>query len=101
VFDESAKDELKDLSLNDCLEKGHSPHVNIDIIYPIGIVANVRKAFHQIIVKLDDRNMLKFLWFDDTELANPQIIQYHFQHFVFRLIQLFQLKPFITMSLAI
>ena len=67
VFDGSAKDGLKDLSLNDCLEKepNTTPHI-LDILikcrsYPIGIVADVEKAFHQIVVKPDDRNMLKFL----------------------------------------
>ena len=71
-------------SLNDCLEKGPNttPHI-FDILlkfrrYPIGIVADVEKAFHQIVVSPKDRNMLRFLWFDDIGKQNPQIIQYQF-----------------------
>jgi len=67
VFDGSAKDRLNDLSLNDCLEKGPNttPHI-FDILlkfrsYTIGIVSDVQKAFHQIVVVPKDRNMLKFL----------------------------------------
>lgn len=67
VFDGSAKDGLKDLSLNDCLEKGPNttPHI-FDILlksraYPISIVADVEKAFHQIVVAPKDRNMLKLM----------------------------------------
>ena len=91
VFDGSAKDGVKDLSLNDCLEKGPNttPHI-FDILlkfrsYPIGIVADVEKAFHQIVVSPKDRNMLRFLWFDDIGKQNPQIIQYQFCRLVFGL----------------
>ena len=91
VFDGSAKDGMKDLSLNDCLEKGPNttPHI-FDILlkfrcYPIGIVADVEKAFHQIVVARKDRNMLKFLWFDDIGKQNPQIVQYRFCRLVFGL----------------
>ena len=83
---------MKDLSLNDCLEKGPNttPHI-FDILlkfrcYPIGIVADVEKAFHQIVVVRKDRNMLKFLWFDDIGKQNPQIVQYRFCRLVFGLI---------------
>jgi len=91
MFDGSAKGGLKDQSLNDCLEKGPSNISHIfDIMmrfrgYPIGIVANVEKEFHQIVVKPDDRNMLKFLWFDDIESPKPQIVQYRFCYLVFSL----------------
>ena len=88
VFD---GDGLKDLSLNDCLEKGPNttPHI-FDILlkfraYPIGIVADVEKAFHQIVVAPKDRNMLKFLWYEDIGIQNPQIIQYQFCRLVFGL----------------
>ena len=79
------------MSLNDCLEKGlnTTPHI-FDILlrfrsYPIGIVADVEKAFHQIVMAPKDRNMLRFLWFEDISQQNPQIIQYRFCRLVFGL----------------
>ena len=82
---------MKDLSLNDCLEKGPNTTLHtFDILlkfrsYPIGIVADMEKAFHQIVVSPKDRNMLRFLWFDDIGKQNPQIIQYRFCRLVFGL----------------
>ena len=76
MFDGSAN--LKDLSLNDCLEKGpnSTPHsFNILLLkfrsYPVGIVSDVEKAFNQIVVATKDCNMLKFLWFDDISKQRP------------------------------
>ena len=54
VFDGSAKSGKDDLSLNDCLEKGPNlvPRIFDAIMkfrgYPIGIVADIEKAFHQV-----------------------------------------------------
>ena len=48
-------------------------------------MADVEKAFHQIVVSPKDRNMLRFLWFDDIGTQNPQIIQYRFCCLVFGL----------------
>ena len=73
---------MKDLSLNDCLEKGLNtiPYIFNILLkfrsYPIGIVSDVEKVFHQIVVALKDHNMLKFLWFDNISNCDPQIIQY-------------------------
>lgn len=71
MFDASAKENLKDFSLNDCLKKGpnSTPHI-FDMLlkfrnYPVGIDSDVEKMFHQIVVAGKDRNMLKFLWFDN------------------------------------
>ena len=82
---------MKDLSLNDCLERGPNttPHI-FDILlkfrgYPIDIVADVEKAFHQIVVSPKDRNMLRLLWFENIVMQNPQIIQYRFCRLVFGL----------------
>ena len=67
VFDGSAKHGTSNLSLNECLEKGPNlvPHL-FDVVirfrsYPVGIVADVEKAFHQIEINQDDRRMLRFL----------------------------------------
>ena len=91
VFDGSAKDSLKDLSLNDCLEKGpnSTPHIFNILLefrsYPVGIVSDVEKEFHQIVVATKDCNMLKFLWFDDISKQDPLVIQYRFCHLAFGL----------------
>ncbi len=76
VFDGSAKHGTSNLSLNECLEKGPNlvPHL-FDVVirfrsYPVGIVAEIEKAFHQIEINHDDRRMLRFLWFDDIYTRN-------------------------------
>jgi len=53
--------------------------------YPVGIVSDVEKEFHQIVVAGKDRSMLKFLWFDDIRKPDPQVIQYRFCRLVFGL----------------
>ena len=91
VFDGSAKHDGSNLSLNDCLEKGPNlvPHL-FDIIikfrgYPVGMVADVEKAFHQIEINPSDRKMLRFLWFDDIYKEHPNIVEYQFCGLVFGL----------------
>ena len=72
VFDGSAKPSEDDRSINDCLEKGpNSVPLLFDIIirfreYPIGLTADIEKAFHQIQIAPEDREKIKFLWFDDV-----------------------------------
>ena len=53
--------------------------------YPVGLVADVEKAFHQILIAPDDRKMLRFLWFDDVFKDNPTIKQYQFRRLPFSL----------------
>ena len=84
VFDGSAKFDKSTASINECLEKGPNlvPHL-FDIVvkfrgYPIAVVADIEKAFHQIQINPEDRGMLRFLWFDDIEKDCPQIKQYQF-----------------------
>ena len=90
VSDGSARDH-NSCSLNDCLEKGPNltPHV-FDIlvrfrVYLTGLTADIEKAFHQIAVDPRDRDMLRFLWFDNMQKEHPNIIQYRFCRLVFRL----------------
>ena len=63
VFDDSAKAD-NNVSLNDCLSKGpnHTPLI-FDIplrfrFYKIALVADIEKAFHQILINPSDRDML-------------------------------------------
>ena len=43
--------------------------------YPIGIAADVEKAFHQIVIHPNDRKMIRFLWFDDPFKEHPEIVR--------------------------
>ena len=91
VFDGSAKPSEDDLSLNECLEKGPNSVPSLfDIIlrfreHPIGLTADIEKAFHQIQIDPEDRKMIKFLWFDDIDKENPEIKHYQFRRLRFGL----------------
>ena len=91
VFDGSARADQNQYSLNDCLEKGPNltPHI-FDVLtkfrgYPVGLIADIEKAFHQISVNPADRDKLRFLWFKNIEGENPEIVQYRFCRLVFGL----------------
>ena len=91
VFNGSAKADRRLFSLNDCLNKGPNriPHI-FDMLlkfrsYPIGIIADIEKAFHQILIDPSDRDMLRFLWLDDIHKDRPGIVQYRFCRLVFGL----------------
>ena len=89
VFDGSAKSEKQHHSINDCLEKG--PNLTpliFDVLlrfrtYQIGITADIEKVFHQIMSNVEDRNMLRLLWFNGVQAAEPEIVQYRFCRLVF------------------
>ena len=77
VFDASAKG--MGPSLNDCLYKGQqlTPLI-FDILlrfrsYAIALTVDIEKAFLQISVAEEDRNYLRFLWFDDVFKNEPTI----------------------------
>ena len=84
VFDGSAKSSKDDLSVNDCLERGPNlvPHLFDTIVkfrgYPVGLIADIEKAFHQIVISPNDRKMLRFLWFDNIYDDYPVIKVYQF-----------------------
>lgn len=69
VFDASSRVKNQP-SLNQCLEKG----TNLIELIPsmllrfrtekIGVIADIRKAFLQIGLEINDRNFVKFLWYD-------------------------------------
>ena len=72
VFDASSKAK-NEPSLNDCLQKGPNLMELIPSILmrfrenKIGIISDIRKAFLMVGVEEEDRNFLKFLWWEDAE----------------------------------
>ena len=76
-------------ALYDCLHTG--PILTSDIpeiltrfrVQPIALVADIRKAFLVIAVKEEYREVLRFLWVDDVNLAEPKIVEYRFARVVF------------------
>ena len=72
VFDGSVKSNFGLHSLNDCLKRG--PNLTPLIFnvllkfrtHKIGITSDVEKAFHQIIINPEDRDMLRMLWFENV-----------------------------------
>ena len=89
VFDASAKAAPGLPSLNDCLNVGPalSPKI-FDILirfrkYRVAVVADIEKAFLNIGVEEIDRDVLRFLWIDELERDNPELLIYRFCRVVF------------------
>ena len=84
VFDASAKSSKQSLSLNDCLETGPNfvPPLFDTFInfrtHSVALTADIEKAFLQISIQEEDRNRLRFLWFEGIESDNPTIAQMRF-----------------------
>ena len=87
VYDASAKSD--GASLNDCLHKG--PKFNqliLDILlrfrsYKIALTADVEKAFLMISIDESDRDVLRFVWVDDVNKADPEIRVFRFARVAF------------------
>ena len=69
------------------IEKGTNltPHV-FEVLakfrsYPVGLTADIEKAFHQISVNPANRDQLRFLWFKNVKEERPDIVQYRFRRF--------------------
>ncbi|XP_076832060.1 uncharacterized protein LOC143477359 [Brachyhypopomus gauderio] len=86
VFDSSAK--YEGLSLNDVLLRG--PDMNNTLLgvlmrfrkEPIAVTADIQQMFYCFIVKEEDRDFLRFLWFKEND-PNKQIIEYRMKVHVF------------------
>ena len=52
-------------------------------MYPIAIVADIEKAFLMIRVMECDQDVLRFLWFKDVNVVNPEMQIYKFTRVVF------------------
>jgi len=86
VFDASNKTK-RTPSLNECLHKGPNQLELIPSVMmrfrenQIGVIADIRKAFQMIEVNKEDRNFLKFLWWEDRGKKN--IAEYRHTRVVF------------------
>ena len=84
VFDGSAKFDDEGLSINDCLNPGPNliPKL-LDVLvkfryHPVALSADIEKAFLMISVNESDRDMLRFLWFEEPPNPNSGIIHLRF-----------------------
>ena len=89
VYDCSAKSQSQEHSLNDCLETGPNfiPKL-FDVLVkfrdnPVGLIADIEKAFLMVGVRKEDRDMLRFLWFKNPENTYPELVQMRFCRLVF------------------
>ena len=91
VYNGSSKASKNLPSLNDCLLKGPSSNpLIIELLLrlrlnPAAFVCNIQKAFLQISLKENERNVLHCLWVDDTFTNNLSILIYRFCWVIFGL----------------
>ena len=87
VFDASSK--TVGPSLNECLYAGPSlSPLLVDImlrfrIFRVALVGDLEKAFLNVSVHPDDRNVLRFLWVSDVHSDSPEIVVKRFTRLVF------------------
>ena len=87
VFDAPSKETGP--SLNECLHKGPQTTLLIfDILlrfhtFKIAFVADIEKAFLQIVINEKDRDFLRFLWFDNVFSEQPEIVRNRFARVIF------------------
>ena len=87
VYDASAKMNKEKKSLNECLYRG--PVILHDLcgmlirfcIHPIAMVADIEKAFLQISLQRNQRNVTRFFWLKDIE--NPTMSRDNMQEYKF------------------
>ncbi|KAL3098129.1 hypothetical protein niasHT_029855 [Heterodera trifolii] len=92
VFDASSKLRKEFPSLNECLNKG--PNLYNDLagillrarLKPVLVTCDVEKAFLQISIHPDDRDALRFLWYEKPEDVNSPIVEYRFSRVTFGVI---------------
>ena len=90
VYDASAK-KSGGPSLNDCLYSGPPLSETIaDVLvrfrcHTTALVGDLKKGFLMISVAEDDRDALRFLWFDDPFSEEPKIIVFRFARVAFGL----------------
>lgn len=89
VFDASAKVKPSCPSLNDCTHTGPPLTPGIaDILmrfraHKVGLVADIEKAFLNIAVDEQQRDLMRFLWIDDVTKDDPNVEIYRFCRVIF------------------
>jgi hypothetical protein len=99
VYDSSCKTPAG-VSLNDCLEIG--PTLQNDMLtillrfraHPIGLTADIEKAFHQVGLHEQDRDFARFLWLKDPYDSKSDFESYRFRVILF----VASSSPFILLS---
>ena len=91
VYDGSAKLSDSNLSLNDCLQTGPNliPKL-VDVLLRfrskrIALTGDIENAFLMIGIRELDRDMLRFLWFNDPQREDSEILELRFTRLVFGL----------------
>ena len=88
VYNVSAKNS-SGTSLNSCLYTGPCLLKTVAEIlarfrlYPIALTADIEKAFLMIGIHPSDRDVLRFLWYEDAMSETPEVICYRFCRVVF------------------
>ncbi len=88
VYDASAKQDGQ-ASLNDCLDPGPCLLHNVAEIltrlrfYKTALTSDIEKAFLMISIQPNERDALRFLWFDDINEDNPKVIPMRFKRVIF------------------
>jgi len=94
VYDGSAKSSPKSLCLNDVILKGKrwlSDVVTMLLRFrknELAVVADIAKAFHQIAIREQDRDAVRFLWLKDPakEATGDNLVTYRFKRMAFGII---------------
>ena len=82
VYDGSAKLNDSELSVNECLQTGPNviPKLFAVLVqfrsHPVAIISDIKKAFLMIDIVSADRDVLRFLWFQDPSKLDSPIIQF-------------------------
>ena len=91
VYDASAKSQ-NEPSLNDCLLPGPAlTPLIFDILlrfrlHRVALIGDLEKAFLNVEVDPEQRNLLRFLWINDISSSNPEVIIFRFTRLVFGLV---------------
>ena len=89
VFDASSKVKQSSPSLNDCTYTRPPLTAGItDILmhfraHKVGLVADIEKAFLNIEVDKQQRDLMRFLWIDDINSEDPNVMIYRFCRVIF------------------
>ncbi|XP_028407828.1 uncharacterized protein LOC114530405 [Dendronephthya gigantea] len=82
VFDASARESEKSPSLNDCLETG-PPLQNLlwnvlvrNRLKPIALSTDLKKAFLQVLIRVEDRDALRFHWIKNKNPRDIEVLRF-------------------------